>query len=307
MSAPVVDTETHVMVYARNYRTNRDNPHSTRLKHLTWHEHDADLLVQEMDAAGVDHTFLISYDGIDCQWGSEQKGFAIEDFAGGRKHTLQGVRQFPDRFLWFSTLKDVRRWPTHEMIELDLEDGAVGFKLFPAFVKATLDSDDWMGVFERIAAAESRLLISFEVTKPPHTHSLDEFMAQLGRVLAAFPSLPVALLHAGCADPLTERGKLVSELCAEHENVYLSCSMPGEVWDDGVEYPFRNLLRRVEALALDVGTARLMWATDWPWFEDRFKYQQGIDCFRKHADFLDERGLEQFLGGTAMRFLGRDV
>ena len=56
--------------------------------------------------------------------------------------------------------------------------------------------------------------------------------------------------------------------------------------DGGLFLPFPNLLRRVERLRDSVGADRLMWATDWPWFEDEFKYKQGIDCFRKHAPFF---------------------
>lgn len=298
----IVDTETHIMLFARNARTNPGL--STRLKHYTWHEHDAALLVEHMDAVGVDRTFLISYDAEDTRWSSEQRGFALEDFAGGRKYTLQGVRQFPERFWWFNTLKDVRVHPTLDLIERDLDDGAAGFKLFPAFVQATLDSDAWRAVFARIAEAGKRLLVSFEVVRPPTTHTLDEFLAQLSRVLDDVPQLPVALLHAGCADPLTDAGRTVVDLCARHPNVYLSCSMPGEVWDDGVEYPYRNLLSRVERLRDTVGPERIMWATDWPWFDDRFLYQQGIDCFRRHADFFRDGELALFLGDNAARFMG---
>ncbi len=300
----VVDTETHVLLFARNARL---NPRlSSRLKHYTWHEHDAELLVEHLDAAGVDKTFLISYDAEDTRWSSEQRGYSLEDFAGGRKYTLLGVRQFPERFWWFNTLKNPAVHPTVELVERDLEDGASGFKLFPAFLQATLDDDAWKAVFAKIADRGSRLLISFEVVRPPLTHALEDFLAQLSRVLDELPGLRVALLHAGCADPLTERGRLVADVCARHPNVYLSCSMPGEVWDDGVEYPYRNLLARVERLRATIGPERIMWATDWPWFDDRFLYQQGIDCFRKHASFFEEGELDLFLGDNAARFMARD-
>ncbi len=119
---------------------------SSRLKHYTWHEHDAALLVEHMDAVGVSKTFLISYDAEDTRWSSQQRGL-LEDFAGGRKYTLLGVREFPDRFWWFNTLKSPRVHPTLDLIDRDLADGADGFKLFPAFVAATLDDDSWRAVF----------------------------------------------------------------------------------------------------------------------------------------------------------------
>jgi predicted TIM-barrel fold metal-dependent hydrolase len=298
----IVDTETHIMFFARNARLNPGL--STRLKHYTWHEHDAELLIEHMDSVGVDRTFLISYDAEDTRWSSEQRGFSLEDFAGGRKYTLLGVRQFPDRFWWFNTLKNPAVHPTVEFVRRDLEDGAAGFKLFPAFIQATLDDEQWLAVFSEIAEADRRLLISFEVVRPPLTHSLEEYLGQLSRTLDELPTLKVALLHAGCADPLTEDGRLIADLCTRHPNVYLSCSMPGEVWDDGVEYPYLNLLARVRTLRDTVGADRIMWATDWPWFDDRFLYQQGIDCFRKHASFFAEHELDLFLGDNAARFMG---
>ncbi|MDQ2741749.1 MAG: amidohydrolase [Chloroflexota bacterium] len=296
----IIDTETHIMYFARNSRT---NAHSSRTKHHTWHEHDADLLVQEMDAAGVDRTFLISYDAEDTRWSSEHHGFTMEDFAGGRKYTLQGVRQFPNRFYWFNTIKDPRLYPTLDLIEQDLADGATGFKLFPAYIQATLDEPAWLAIFTRIRERGSRLLVSLETLRPPESYSLSEYVQQLDRVLSEVPDLPIALLHAGCADPLKVEGHLIVDLCLRHQGVYLSTSMAGEIWDDGTEYPYRNLLARVERLRNTVGIDRLMWATDWPWFEDCFLYRQGLDAFRRHADFLAASELDAFLGGNARRFI----
>lgn len=297
----IIDTETHIMYFARNAHTMAS---SSRVQHYTWHEHDANLLVEEMDHAGVDRTFLISYDAEDTRWSAEHHGGTMEDFAGGRKYTLRGVREYPDRFYWFNTLKSPASYDTRALIERDLEDGAVGFKLFPAYVQATLDSREWRIIFRQLVETKSRLLISFETLRPPESYSLEEYVAQLDATLREAEDLPVLLLHAGCADPLTPRGQVIADLCGRHSNVSLSCAMPGEIWDDGVEYPFARLLARVEKLAETVGVERLMWATDWPWFSDRFLYPQGLDCFRRHADFFSESEKECFLGGNAARFLG---
>lgn len=288
------------MYFARNSRT---NSFSSRVRHYTWHEHDAELLVAEMDAAGVDRAFLISYDAEDTRWSAEHLGFGMEDFAGGRKYTLQGVKEFPDRFYWFNTLKNPAHYDIQSLIDRDLADGASGFKLFPAYVAATLSDQQWLDVFRRIAANDSCLLISLETLRPPESHSLEQYLEQIATVLDSVPKLKVALLHAGCADPLTERGHLVVDLCAAYPSLYLSTAMPGEVWDDGTEYPFAKLLRRVEVLCETVGPKRLMWATDWPWFSDCFVYPQGIDCFRRHASFMSPDILGAFLGGNAEAFV----
>ena len=299
----VVDTETHIFYYARSAIA---NPGVSRVGHYRWHEHDADLLIAEMDAAGVDKTFLISYDAEDTRWSAQHHGFDLEDFAGGRGYTLQGYRRHPDRFYWFNTLKDAEKRPVIDLIDRDLAEGATGFKLFPAYVQADLRTDTWLRVFKHIQARRSRLLVSFETLDPPRSFSLPEYIAQLRTALEVAPHLPVALLHAGCADPLGGEAQLIAELCADFPQVYLSLAMPGAVWDDGWEYPFANLLRRVKRLKETIGVSRMMWATDWPWFGDRFLYPQGIDCFRKHATFFSAEELAQFLGGTAEEFLGAE-
>jgi predicted TIM-barrel fold metal-dependent hydrolase len=296
----VIDTETHVLLFARNSWV---NPHSTRVKHFTWHEHDGDLLVAEMDAAGVDQTILISYDAEDIRFSEEHKGFEIGDFAGGRKYTLLQVHRHPERFHWVSTLKDAERVDVCAQIDRDLAEGAEGFKLFPAYVYADLTSPAWTRVFRYLRDQGTRLLISFETLLPPETYDLETYLGQLRHALDHAEGLPVALLHAGCEDPLAPGRKFVPEFLRDHPAVVLSMAMPGAVWDDGTEYPYPNLLNRVRILRDAVGADRLMWATDWPWFGDRFLYGQGVDCFRLHADFFTPAELHAFMGGTAERFL----
>jgi predicted TIM-barrel fold metal-dependent hydrolase len=256
-----------------------------------------------MDNAGVDKTFLISYDAEDTRWGAEHQGFGMEDFAGGRKYTLQQVRQFPSRFYWFSTLKSPTNYPTLGHIDRDIAEGAAGFKLFPAFIQATLDIDVWTTIFKRIRDANKILLLSFEFVVPGESHSIDEYYRQLDRALEAVPDLRLALLHAGCVDPLAPQGRLLTDFCHKWPRVMVSMADPGEIWDDGVEYPFPNLLARVERLVSKLGVERLMWATDWPWGLHNYVYRQSIDCFRLHAPFLDAGALEMYLGGNAERFV----
>jgi predicted TIM-barrel fold metal-dependent hydrolase len=124
-------------------------------------------------------------------------------------------------------------------------------------------------------------------------------------VLEQLPDLQVCLLHAGCADPLTPAIDAVAALTREYPQLYLSTAYPGEVWDDGTEYPFPNYLRRMKRLAELVGPEKMMWGTDWPWFEHAFKYPQAVDAIRLHADFLDDAGRQAFLGGTAVEFLSK--
>lgn len=297
----IIDTETHIFYWARNSRT---NPQETIRRHYTWHEHSASLLVAEMDNAGVDKTFLISYDGEDTRFAAQVAGFDMEDFAGGKKYCLKEITKFPDRFYWYSVIKSQHMYDSKLLIEQDIERGAVGFKMFPAFIDADISSDYWIDIFKQMEKSKSTLLLSYEFLLPPRTLTIEGYLEQLDKMLEEIKNMNVALLHAGCIDPLLPKARLVTDLVKKHPNLYLSNAMPGAVWDDGCEYPFANLQARVRRLKDEVGANRLMYATDWPWFEDELKYKQNIDAFRLHAPYFSKQELAQFLGGTAIQFLG---
>lgn len=295
----VVDTEAHILLFARR----KYEGYQHMIKHYTWREQPAELLLAEMDQAGVDRAFLISYDAEDVLWGSEQVGYAIEDFAGGRKYTLDAVRRYPERFWWFNTVKAPSRHDSAARAEADLNAGAVGVKIFPAYIQAALTDPGLMDVFEVVARHGAKVLISFEKLNPPKSIGHEEYMAQLDEVLAAHPSVPFALLHVGCVDPLAGKADLVFRLVKKHRNLFLSTAYPGEVWDDGTEYPFTRYLERIRLVVDAVGADRTMWGTDWPWFDDKFKYLQAVDAIRKHANFMTAEQKGEFLGGTADRFM----
>ena len=297
----VIDTETHLFYWARNSRT---NPQESIRRHYTWHEHNADLLVAEMDHAGVDKTFLISYDGEDTRFAARVAGFDMEDFAGGKKYCLREIAKYPDRFYWYSVIKDARLYDTAQLIQEDIDRGARGFKMFPVFIAADLSSEFWLNIFQKMEKQKSTLLLSYEFLMEPLTLSIFEYLNQLDKMLNVITNMNVALLHAGCIDPLKPEAKAVTDLVKKHPNLYLSNAMPGAVWDDGCEYPFANLLARVKKLRDEVGADRLMYATDWPWFEDEMKYKQNIDCFKLHAPYFSQEELKAFLGETAKKFVG---
>ena len=88
--------------------------------------------------------------------------------------------------------------------------------------------------------------------------------------------------------------------------MFISTSVLGGLdgWADGTEYPFRTWLARLQRLVDAVGVDRVVWGTDWPWFEEFGNYPQFVDAVRLHAGFLDAEGRRAFLGGNARRYLG---
>jgi predicted TIM-barrel fold metal-dependent hydrolase len=307
----IIDTETHVIYRVLAREWNPDQPMSFR---PSWHEHSGHLLAAEMDRAGVDKTFLISYDADDIAWYFEYIGIEGDsaDTVGGKKYTLEtAVKPYPDRFLWFATLKHPEKPSTMRQLAKDLRDGALGIKIFPTYLHLAVDDPQLMACYRLIAEAGRRVILSFEETRPPDTFTVTQCFVQLDRVLTEFPDLQFQLNHAGAgspddraSDPLNDEARIVFDVTNRHANLWLSTAWLGKVWDDESEYPYRNYLRRLERLYQQVGVQRLLWATDWPWLEEFANYPQAVDSIRRHAEFFSEKDKALYLGENALRFIG---
>jgi predicted TIM-barrel fold metal-dependent hydrolase len=303
----IIDTETHV---AYRFFPREINPHWSRVWRFTWHEHSGDLLIDEMDRAGVDKTFLISYDGEDILWYLQTEGATLEDCVGGERYTRSFVDKHPDRFLWFFTLKHPQKYDLISMAKERFAQGALGIKVFPTYLQLRADDPGLMEIYRLAATDNRRIIFSFEDTLPPKTPSVTEYWQQLDRILTELPVLQVQVNHAGAgasddpaSDPLNDEARVIFDVANKHDNILLSTSWLGKVWDDETEYPFPRYLSRLERLKEECGAEKLMWATDWPWLEVWMNYPQAVNSIRRHASFMSESEKEAFLGGNAARFI----
>jgi predicted TIM-barrel fold metal-dependent hydrolase len=296
----IIDTETHVLLrlWPIEY-----NPDQSRALHYTWHEHSGELLVAEMDRAGVDKTFLISYDAEDILWFLQRNGASAEDCIAGEKYTLSAVEQWPDRFIWFATIKHPHRADTLERIEDAFSRGAAGIKIFPAYVPLPIDDPAFDAVWAACETYDRRVIIAFEDTEPPITPSERDYFLQLDGVLKRHPGLWFQVNHAGSTDPLAPDAEVIFEVTRDNPNLMLSTSLLSMRWDDETEYPFPRYLRRLEKLHAEVGASKLMWATDWPWLEHYMKYPQAVNAIQRHAGFFTDEEKRAFMGGNAIRFI----
>lgn len=303
----IIDTETHVFYFTKPARTNPGQSLATR---ATWHEHSADLLIADMDRAGVDKSIVISYDAEDLLWHLQRTGFALEDFSGGKKYTLKSIEPYRDRLIWFTTLKSPRQYDVRKILREDVALGAAGIKIFPTYISVALDEPGMLEVFELCAELGLQVLISFEDLEPPATLDLATYLIQLEKVLTAYPTINFGLMHGGCADPLNPAEvpdfETICRLTRDSDNLYLGTAKLGNVWDDGTEYPYARYQKRLELFAAKAEVGRLMWATDWPWFNDRFIYEQGVNAVRLHAHCLTSDEKAAFLGRAAARYLKLD-
>jgi predicted TIM-barrel fold metal-dependent hydrolase len=296
----VIDTESHLLLRAWPSEAYPDAP---RYEHYHWHEHGADLFVSEMDRAGVDRAFVISYDGYDFAPFMRRLGFTPSDFYGGVPYTRGWIDRYPDRLVWFTTLQDPRNPDNLQLLAEQLSDGAAGCKFFPAYLDLEFSDTAMTGVYDLLEPLGRRLMVGLEDSPEPAMRLRDA-----ARVLASRPALPVQFNHgANVRFDRSDDIEAVAELTRQTERVFISTSVlggPWMEWADGTEYPFRTWLARLERLVDAVGVDRVVWGTDWPWFEEFGKYPQFVDAVRLHAGFLDAEGRRAFLGGNARRYLG---
>ncbi|MGH9759883.1 MAG: amidohydrolase family protein [Blastocatellia bacterium] len=298
----VIDTEVHIVhrVYLREI-----NPERSLTEPYSWHSHDGDLLVAEMDRAGVDQAFLISYTAQDVARFLERNGMGPEDFVSGKKYVRFYLQKYPDRLYWFTTTPDPRNEKTLSILKKDFEAGAVGVKVFPGILGIHMNDRHLMEVFELARSLEKLVMIGPEETAPPETPTLEVLLAELDEVLSEFPNLRLQLNHAGCFDPLGPHGDIAIRLSKKHKNLFLSTAILGYCFDDEHEYPFPKQLQRIRKLYDGVGIEPLLFATDWPWCEHVRKYVQDVDAIRRHCDFMNDDEKQKFLALNAMRYLGK--
>jgi predicted TIM-barrel fold metal-dependent hydrolase len=303
----IVDTEVHVIyrMFPREL-----NPERSMVEPWTWHELSGDLLVAEMDHAGVDKAFLISYGAEDLPLMIENAGLSSEEFISGKKYHKAFFKKYPERFHWFATIPNPRRDDCLETLKKDFDEGATGIKIFPAQINMNLNDPKLLEVIELVRKNGKRVMLGLEEATEK-TPPLKSLLHQLhSEVLSQFSDVHFQLNHGGCIDPLSNEADSVSEMARRHDNLFLSTAFLGytamEIGyaPDQHEYPFPIQLKRLKRLYEKVGPEKLMFGTDWPWVEDCRKYIQDVDSIRRHADFMSAEDKEKFLGLNAIRYLG---
>lgn len=298
---PAIDTEAHAFYRAFPPEAGFDED---RRKLYSWQERSGDLLVAEMDHAGVEKAFLISYDGWDMPYYMTAKAAGRESFWGGADYCRHWARAYPDRLLWFVTLRDPRERKGLEPLERRLDEGAYGIKVFPGFLEINIDDPVLMDAYKMVQDRGRRVIFGFEDTNRPTTPTVHEVWEAFARVAEAFLGMPFQTNHMGYLDPRRPEADRMFEIVREHPNIYVSCSCLQFMWEDEHEYPFPHYLERIRALRDGCGADRIMYGTDWPWLEHYFMYPQLVESIRRHADFLTEAEKALFLHENARRFLG---
>lgn len=256
---------------------------------------DGSKLLADMDASGVDMSFILALD-----WGygigeADQSIDQINRFYGSL------ARKHPDRIMAFAGV-DPRRKDAVTILERAVNDyGCKGLKYHPTSGFYP-DSEESYRVLEK-AEALGIPLISHT---GPSSKPLKSKYAQpvyLDAVLSDFPKLTVVAAHMGfCWWP-----ELLNLMSAKATTFYADIS--GQQVKAKRHFPeFCRMLR--EAMD-EAGTSKLMWGTDNPVLDAVIPMKDWVKMIKGLADHAPDglafsaEEIDALLGGNAARLAGK--
>ena len=225
----------------------------------------------------------------------------VQEFIDGLQngYLREVQRQYPDRFLTCG-MADYLQDGFYEQVVRLVADGFRGIAI-PGhrLMGRSLVSSEMMRMFRLMEANQVFLSITLE--------DGDRQVEELEEVIAACPSLKIAIGHLGMANPpqtpCWENESWHRQiLLARHDNVMIESG--GITWLYNAEfYPFPSAIRAIREAASLVGMEKLMWGSDYPRTITAITYRMSYDFVVKSQELSDEEK-RLFLGENARRFYG---
>ena len=275
-------------------RVNRPSENVRRRLPEMW-DISGDMIVKDMDAAGIDKSVLLAIDWGLARYLSEPK-LSIE---GINKIYADAVKKHPQRLIAFAGI-DPRRKNAPEMVEKFLgEWGMKGIKFHTAAGFYPNDKACYPIYEKALRYGVPILLHTGEVLKPLYFKYCQPIYVQ--EVAMDFPDLPIILAHAG--------GCWYSEavaICSNATNVYLDVS----VWQSRLLRPLK-FYRALRTLLDSVSWQRVLFGSDYPFLKLLVNQEKWVKAFTEIPDSVKEQGIKfkdeeitGIMGGNAARILG---
>ena len=225
----------------------------------------------------------------------------VQEFIDGLQngYLREVQRQYPDRFLTCG-MADYLQDGFYEQVLKLIAEGFRGIAI-PGhrLMGRSLVSSEMMRMFRLMEANHVFLSITLE--------DGDRQVEELEEVIAACPSLKIAIGHLGMANPpqtpcWENESWRRQILLARHDNVMIESG--GITWLYNAEfYPFPSAIRAIREAASLVGMEKLMWGSDYPRTITAITYRMSYDFIVKSQELSDEEK-RLFLGENARRFYG---
>lgn len=263
-----------------------------------WWDLSGDLLVGDMDEAGIDKSVVLPLDALmlteyDESVNLEQLTQIFVD--AGRNH--------PDRIIPFVGIDPRRRRAAKFLEKAVNEYGMKGLKIHPAFGFYPNDKYCYL-LYEKAEALNIPVLVHTGPEIYP-LYSRYSRPVYLDDVANDFPDLKLILAHAGSSWFEEAIGVASNKL-----NVYLDVSW----WQPRLlQNPIDEFYRPLRRLIAAVGSRKVLFGSDWPGFRllRRLPHQAWVKAFTEIPPPVAEAGIdfkeediENIMGENAARLLG---
>jgi hypothetical protein len=234
-----------------------------------------DMIVRDMDAAGIDKSVLLAID-----WG-------LSHYLGDIKRSVEemnrvyadAVKKHPQRLIAFAGI-DPRRNQATELVERFLKElGMKGIKFHTAAGFYPNDKACYPIYEKALEYGVPVLLHTGEVLKPLYFKYCQPIYVQ--EVAMDFPDLPIVLAHTGgCWYP-----EAVA-ICSNTANVYLDLS----VWQARLLRPL-EFYRALRTLLDSVPWQRVLFGSDYPFLKLLVNQERWVKAFTEIPDSVKEQGI----------------
>jgi len=305
----VIDTHVHVL--------NTKAPAPDYFTQRGW-DATVETLLREMDRAGVDKAFLISYGAEDIGAEFRAQGQDPRELAQvyNKEYTVKCWAAHRDRLWWFTDQVDPTDEEAAEKLDRDLDAGAAGVKLLPVFRGALPNHPGFLPIYDLCQRRQVPIILDLSFwylrTYPLYNTPEQEqaragtfagYAALLGPIFAQFRSVPFQLAHCGAVNFWEEVGgqtvfrpervRPVLELVRSHANVSV---------DLAAMRPDPEFLK---ALIGGLGAQKVAFGSDWPYFaRSEAAYRELWSVVKDRRVGLSAAEQEMVLSANAQAFVG---
>ncbi len=203
------------------------------------------------------------------------------------------MKRYPRTFSAIAIMDRQRPDGPEELERLVKEDGFEGLRMH---LSRPDDPDEWAAKDQYpIWDKAAELGASFLSFGPA------ELQSSIEPIVAHYPSVKVVLDHLGGA-PIREEPPypLLQNVLdfAKYPNVYVKFTP--QAGKSNEDYPLADTHHIYERIYDTFGPQRLMWGTDFPHIFRNIGYQNGLDLFREHLQFLTSEDQEWLFSKTAL-------
>jgi predicted TIM-barrel fold metal-dependent hydrolase len=254
-----------------------------------------DMIVKDMDAAGIDKSVLLAVD-----WGlARHLGEPKLSIDKINRVFVDATEKYPQRLIAFAGI-DPRRSKAAELVDRFLREWKMkGIKLHSAAGFYPNDKACYPIYEKALEYGVPVLLHTGEVLKPLYFKYCRPIYVQ--EVAMDFPDLPIILAHTG--------GCWYSEavaICNNATNVYLDLAL----WQRRLLRPL-EFYRALRTLLDSVSWQRVLFGSDYPYLKLLINQERWVKAFTEIPDSVKEHGIKftdeeitGIMGGNAAKILG---